>query len=235
MCFVNNYNTSPVELPFGGYKKSGEDPGPRAPQTATLGAPCGSAHAPPLPGPSAAISGRGGGTPRLLRLLSWRPGAPGVRGAWLRLTWRGGSRLGAWSRGPRRACLRHGGVLAPGRPGPQGSPGLTHPASSVLRRFGTEDRARSGQRPLCTSPLHGAPGDVHFGDRASPLGDRAHPSPGWGDKGCCHLAWSLVPRQLGRVPASEEAERPDRPRARPGGADGPSVRAGSEPPTEPSV
>lgn len=27
MCFINNYNVSPVELPFGGYKKSGEDLG----------------------------------------------------------------------------------------------------------------------------------------------------------------------------------------------------------------
>ena len=26
MCFINNYNVSPVELPFGGYKKSGEEP-----------------------------------------------------------------------------------------------------------------------------------------------------------------------------------------------------------------
>lgn len=25
MCFINNYNVSPVELPFGGYKKSGEE------------------------------------------------------------------------------------------------------------------------------------------------------------------------------------------------------------------
>lgn len=24
MCFINNYNVSPVELPFGGYKMSGE-------------------------------------------------------------------------------------------------------------------------------------------------------------------------------------------------------------------
>lgn len=24
MCFINNYNVSPVELPFGGYKSSGE-------------------------------------------------------------------------------------------------------------------------------------------------------------------------------------------------------------------
>lgn len=24
MCFINNYNISPVELPFGGYKASGE-------------------------------------------------------------------------------------------------------------------------------------------------------------------------------------------------------------------
>lgn len=24
MCFINNYNVSPVELPFGGYKASGE-------------------------------------------------------------------------------------------------------------------------------------------------------------------------------------------------------------------
>lgn len=24
MCFINNYNVGPVELPFGGYKKSGE-------------------------------------------------------------------------------------------------------------------------------------------------------------------------------------------------------------------
>lgn len=24
MCFINNYNVSPVELPFGGYKYSGE-------------------------------------------------------------------------------------------------------------------------------------------------------------------------------------------------------------------
>lgn len=24
MCFINNYNISPVELPFGGYKSSGE-------------------------------------------------------------------------------------------------------------------------------------------------------------------------------------------------------------------
>lgn len=24
MCFINNYNISPVELPFGGYKMSGE-------------------------------------------------------------------------------------------------------------------------------------------------------------------------------------------------------------------
>lgn len=24
MCFINNYNMSPVELPFGGYKMSGE-------------------------------------------------------------------------------------------------------------------------------------------------------------------------------------------------------------------
>lgn len=24
VCFINNYNVSPVELPFGGYKKSGE-------------------------------------------------------------------------------------------------------------------------------------------------------------------------------------------------------------------
>ena len=23
-CYINNYNVSPVELPFGGYKKSGE-------------------------------------------------------------------------------------------------------------------------------------------------------------------------------------------------------------------
>lgn len=32
MCFINNYNISPVELPFGGYKSSGElcvtSPGP---------------------------------------------------------------------------------------------------------------------------------------------------------------------------------------------------------------
>ena len=27
MCFINNYNVSPVELPFGGYKKSGEELG----------------------------------------------------------------------------------------------------------------------------------------------------------------------------------------------------------------
>lgn len=27
MCFINNYNVSPVELPFGGYKKSGEQLG----------------------------------------------------------------------------------------------------------------------------------------------------------------------------------------------------------------
>ena len=26
VCYVNNYNVSPVELPFGGYKKSGEEP-----------------------------------------------------------------------------------------------------------------------------------------------------------------------------------------------------------------
>lgn len=30
VCFVNNYNVSPVELPFGGYKKSGESWGRRA-------------------------------------------------------------------------------------------------------------------------------------------------------------------------------------------------------------
>lgn len=27
VCFINNYNVSPVELPFGGYKKSGESCG----------------------------------------------------------------------------------------------------------------------------------------------------------------------------------------------------------------
>lgn len=26
VCYINNYNVSPVELPFGGYKKSGEHP-----------------------------------------------------------------------------------------------------------------------------------------------------------------------------------------------------------------
>lgn len=26
VCHINNYNVSPVELPFGGYKKSGEEP-----------------------------------------------------------------------------------------------------------------------------------------------------------------------------------------------------------------
>lgn len=26
-CYINNYNVSPVELPFGGYKKSGEEVG----------------------------------------------------------------------------------------------------------------------------------------------------------------------------------------------------------------
>lgn len=32
-CYINNYNVSPVELPFGGYKKSGEEVGMHKPAT----------------------------------------------------------------------------------------------------------------------------------------------------------------------------------------------------------
>lgn len=71
MCFINNYNTSPVELPFGGYKKSGEEPGaqgrtpgpgphrprPSACVSRSSERPAGACTPLPLPGPSASVPG----------------------------------------------------------------------------------------------------------------------------------------------------------------------------------
>lgn len=131
MCFINNYNTSPVELPFGGYKKSGEEPGaqgwtpgpgphrprPSACVSRSSERPAGACTPLSLPGPSASVSGGGRpassvcfhGSPGLLKCAGPGYGSPGREGPVFQPDSREGEGPPPH---PRDVRLQRGGVLA---------------------------------------------------------------------------------------------------------------------------
>lgn len=93
VCFINNYNVSPVELPFGGYKKSGEEPGapcgPRSP-VPTHQDPQPARHSPLKPPQERARPCPSPAPPPPSAFTALRGSE--VCGAWLRFAWRVGPR-----------------------------------------------------------------------------------------------------------------------------------------------